>query len=1202
MSEAAEDRPKTPTGRRGSRKVAQKSPGQTDRKALSEGEATQRTSVPIVGVGASAGGVEALKEMLGAVPGDSGLAFLVVQHLDPNHDSQLASVLARHAALPVREAEDGAIIEPNTAYTIPPGCFIGLKDGHLQLVPQDPEQVPRMSIDYLFRSLAEVLQDKAICVVLSGSGADGALGLRAVRGAGGLAVVQDPDTAQFDSMPRSAIATGLADFILPPVAMAQTILDYVRHAYSREVPEGEDPATAMTEGFGEILQLLARANADFRGYKTGTLLRRIKRRMSVNKIKIFAEYAKFLRTQPEEVAKLAKEVLIAVTAFFRDPEAYEELRVRALAPLVKALADDRPVRVWVAGCSTGEEAYSIAMLLLEELQAAQKTNPLQVFASDLDGDALAFARAGVYPESITADVSSERLARFFLRHDHGFHVNRFLRDTIVFSAHNMISEPPFIRLDLITCRNVLIYLNANLQQRLISMWSFALRTEGILFLGPAETLGDNIETFEPLVKKWRIFRRTATPHHDLVEFPAIPRAFVPGETLLPGAKVLPVNTAVLAQRALVEHFGAALVMIDGKGSILYFQGNTEKYLRHPTGGPDVNLFTMARETLARRLRAAVRQALTKNEPVRIEHVPLDANASAQVNVTVKRVGESQAGTAVNLAVIFEEVGETLHMIGTAQPVSDLGEAGTMIEQLESELRAVREESLLNAAEHSAAAEELRAAHEEAVSMNEELRSTNEELETSKEELQSVNEELSTVNTELQNKNQALHEANSDLTNLLDATDIATLFLDRELRIRRFTPSATQVLNLIATDVGRPVTHISQRFRNGELASKAEQVLRTLTAVQVEVQTPEGNWYLLRVLPYRDISDRIEGVVVTFTDITPLKQARLYAESIVETVREPLLVLDAELRVLSANPAFYRFFQTSSEETVGRRLSELAEKQWNFPELRKQLEAMIPENTKLSEFEIERDFAVTGRRVLALTARRIEARSGQPTLILLAMEDVTAHRRAKQLAEAMTAEVSHRTKNGLAIVAGLLQMQVDRQAMDERSKSLVYDAISRIQAFAILYEQIQRGQVERVEIVSTLRQIAHTVRTTFSTEGAEIVVTGEPIAYSFQDCTNLVVVANELITNAIKHGAPDATGTRQIRIEVSARNGRFILSIWNYGNPVPADFDPSVQKETGLYLVQTVVNDFYSGDFDIQPHGEGTCVTVSIPEERLHGRE
>jgi len=923
--------------------------------------------------------------------------------------------------------------------------------------------------------------------------------------------------------------------------------------------------------------------------------------MSVNQIGTLAEYTQFLRSQPDEAPKLAKDILISVTSFFRDPAAYEELRELAIAPLVKALPEDQPVRVWVAGCATGEEAYSIAILVREELESAQRTNPLQVFASDLDEDALAFARAGVYPESIAADVSPERLARCFSRHEHTYRVNPDIREAIVFTSHNVVADPPLTRMDLMACRNVLIYLGTSLQQRLISLLSFALRTEGYLFLGPAESLSGDVETFETVSKKWCIFRRTSAPRREMVDFLMVPKAPALAGRLPAGATAPPVNAAALAQRALVEHFAAALVLIDSKGSVLYFQGDTDRYLRHPTGGPDLNLFTMARGQLPRRLRAAVRQALARSAPVRVEHAPLRAEGDTFVNVTVKPVGDPLAEERL-LAVVFEDVQEAASVQGAAPAVGDIGEAAAVLEQLESELRMTREQLRLTASEHMTASEELRAAHEEAISLNEELRSTNEELETSKEELQSVNEELTTL---LQERNRALNEVNSDLANLFEATDVATLFLDRELRVRRFTPSATQVLNLIPADVGRPVSHVSQRFRNGELASKAEQVLRDLTPVQTEVQTPERRWYLMRVLPYRSVDGEVEGVVITFADVTALKQAeqegqraRVYAERIVATAREPLLVLEEDLRVISANPAFYRVFRLSPEQVEGTPLPELGGGRWSVPALVEKLSAVLPTGEGFEDFEIEHEFPGVGRRVMVLSAARIEAGEEHPRLVLLAMEDITEERQRRQLAEALATEVSDRTKNDLAIVAGLLQLQAQREPPDSASARALRDAVMRIQSFAALREQVQSTQAEEIELVEALGRIADMARRALTTGEVEISLEGAPIRYPFQVVANLALLANELITNALKYGGPDETGTLRVRVTVGTEDGTLRLSVWNSGEPVAEGFDPSAAGTTGLFLVSSLAVGHYGGEFQLQPYQGGTLAQVVIPEEQL----
>jgi two-component system CheB/CheR fusion protein len=1184
------------SNRGGARRPAQQK--ESARKAL-------EAPLSVIGVGASAGGLDALRQLLEAVPPSSGLAFVVIQHLDPRHESEMASLLASYTTLRVVVAEEGAALQPDTAYTLPPGRYLTLRDGlfHLEAPPGDGSV--RMPIDVFFRSLAEDRGEEAVCIVLSGGGTDGTLGMRAVRAAGGLAIAQDPATAEADSMPRSAIATGLADLVLPPREMPEAILRYVREGPAVVTAAEGQIAPTEAEVLDDILEVLMRQRADFRGYKPATVLRRISRRMGVTRTGTLAEYLSLLRRQPEEVARLAKDLLIGVTSFFRDPGAYEELRRLVLAPLVREKAEGAPVRVWVAGCATGEEAYSLAILLLEEMSAAGRSLPIQIFASDVDSEALEFARAGVYPESIAADVSADRLARFFTRQEHGYRIAREIRDLVVFSLHNIITDPPFPRMDLVSCRNVLIYLGPKLQRRLTGLFSFSVRPGGHVFLGRSDTLAEPGAAFSQVSAKSRIYQRTDVPRHEMVHFPPMPSREAPlavaaGEIGRRGA-----DPMALAQRLLLGHFAAALVLVDRTGAIRYLHGDTGRYLRLPTGGPELNLFAIAKEGLPRRLRAAVRRAFEKNETVRIERAPVVGEEPPRfVDITVGPAGEPRQAPAL-VGVIFEDAQEAETARGAAAAREREAEDTSQVERLESELNAAREELRATTVEHEAANEELRAAHEESVSMNEELRATNEELETSKEEVQAVNEELNTLNLELKERIEQLNRTSADLANLLTATEIATIFLDREFRIRSFTPSATELFSLRPVDVGRPISDISMRFLANDLVNQAAQVLRDLTPRQQEVETPDGHWFLMRLLPYRAADGQVEGVVLTFANVTALKQAelasqwaRIYAERIVATAREPLLVLDDELRVVSANPAFYRIFHLSPEQVQGALLSELGGGRWSPPALMQKLSAAPSGREGFEGLETEHEFPEVGRRVMLVSATPIEAEQVSPGLLLVAMEDITEERRRRQLAETLTAEVNHRTKNNLSIIASLLQLQADREPPDSASAHALHDAVTRVHSFAALHEQVQSVEEEEVEVVTALRRIAEMARRSLAVGEAEVSVEGDPYRCSFQCAANLGLIANELITNALKYGAPDETGALQVRVALGTEDGSLRLSVWNSGTPIAEGFDPSAAPTTGLYLVRGLAADHYGGEFRLQPQDGGTLAQVLLPADRL----
>lgn len=970
----------------------------------------------IVGVGASAGGISALKMFFRSVPANSPMAFVVIQHLQPSHESHMPEILARETTMPVQMASEAVTVEAGHVYTIPPNKCLSIRQGVLLLADASPDGGLRMPIDYFFGALAEDRKQQSAGVVLSGTGSDGTLGLRAIRAAGGLTLAQAPEEAEFPAMPQHAIDTGMVDCVLPVSQMPERLLAYLQHPYVGEDNE-TDLFTQDAPTLEAILVLLySRAGNDFRSYKRATIGRRIERRMGINQVRSLNEYLELLRRQDAEVELLAKDMLIGVTRFFRDPEAFEELRRLVLAPLVQEKAEGSALRVWVPGCATGEEAYTVAMLLLEEIWAAKKRFSVQVFASDIDKDALVVARGGLYPAGIADDLTPERLHRFFARHDGGYAIHKTLRETLVFAAHNLLSDTPFSRMDLVTCRNVLIYLQPQAQHRAVSAFAFALRPGGCLFVGSADTIPAQEPTFVEHSRKGRIYRRTSAPTGTL--------SFVPahtGRSALPPtpapAPEMPPRLAEMAQVALLRHFAASLVLVEPGGQVLHFHGPTAKYLDHRSGKPTLNLFDMAPDWLALKLRAAIESAGQSGQTVTLPALQPESERNA-VTVTVLPIA-SRRTEGRFFAVIFEENLPASTPPHSESPVSR--EEQSALDQLQSELRATRDDLQTSIARLESANEDLTAANEEVMSMNEELQSTNEELETAKEEAQSVNEELSTVNAELQERLGELNDAHNDLANLFTATHIAMVFLDRELRLKRFAPTGMQVLPLIAGDVGRPIAHISHKFENVDLAGDARRVLEGLAPVEREVRTHSGAWYTLRIMPYRTVDDRIEGVVLLFVDVSRLKQveltlehARRFSDTIVQTIREPLLVLDSDLRVLQANGSFYRLFEQAPAQVEGQRIYDLGERQWDIPALRQALEEIIPQDRQVHDLVVEADFARLGRRSMLLNACRMSGEAGLPERILLALEDVTERLKAEESLRKLNETLEERVKERTAL--------------------------------------------------------------------------------------------------------------------------------------------------------------------------------------------
>ncbi|MGH8657872.1 MAG: chemotaxis protein CheB [Gammaproteobacteria bacterium] len=857
--------------------------------------------MPIVGIGASAGGLDGFRRFFQAMPFDSGVAFVLIQHLDPAHESLTADLLARYTRMPVFQARDRMRVQANHIYVIPPNKYLTIAGNTLRLSEPVLDHGRRMSIDFFFHALARERREKAICIILSGTGTDGTLGLRALKAEGGLAMAQSPETAQYGGMPQSAIATGLVDHVGRVEALPEKLLHYLRHAYVQGM---DTPETLVPEAPDQVRSILAvlhaRTKFDFRCYKKGTLIRRIARRMAVNQIDRLSDYLSYLREHPVEVTGLFKDLLIGVTGFFREPEAFKALE-EAIAPVVANKEHDSPVRVWMPGCASGEEVYSIAMTLIEQLQAAQKDCPLQLFATDIDQDALAEARAGVYPENIGADVAPERLRQFFNKKGHSFEVSKALRERVVFAPHNVIADPPFSKLDLVSCRNLLIYLQSEVQRKLIALFHFALNEGGCLFLGSAESIGSQDGLFVPCSKKWRIYRRIGGVHRNRLDFSIltgkVSRASRQGGE--PPLSADPVRLAKLAQQALVQAYAPASVLVNRKHEILYYSGCSGRYLKQPSGAPTDNLLERAGEGLQHRLRSALYQAAQTRTPVGVGEVRIrNGDGAGVAEVTVWPVALPEQSEDPLFLVSFRDQPEPeAPSAASERPGS---KENPLVRELEEQLTRAREELQHTREEQETYAEELRAANEEVMSVNEELRSTNEELETSKEELQSLIEELSTLNNQLQEKVSQLEASNNDLANLLVSTDIATLFLDREFRIKRYTPTTTQVLRLIAGDIGRPVSDIAHQFQDDDLVPVAGQVLERLTPHESEIRTVDGRWYQRCIRPYRTEDDRIQGVVVTFNDITVRKRS----EEVLRQARET-----AE----QANTAKTRFLAAASHD-------------------------------------------------------------------------------------------------------------------------------------------------------------------------------------------------------------------------------------------------------------------------------------------------
>jgi two-component system, chemotaxis family, CheB/CheR fusion protein len=836
---------------------------------------------PIAGIGASAGGLEALEQFLSHVPEGSGMAFVIVQHLDPTHKGIMPELLQRATGMEVFQVSDRMRVKPNRVYVIPPNKDMSILHGTLHLFEPTAPRGLRLPIDFFLRSLAEDRKERSIGVILSGMGSDGTMGLRAIKEKAGVALVQEPASARFDSMPRSAIDAGLADIVAPAEALPGKVIDYLRHA--RVIAKAERPLEEKDQSALEkvLILLRARTGHDFSLYKKTTVYRRIERRMGIHQIDRIALYVRYLRENPQEVELLFKELLIGVTSFFRDPAAWEQLQAEVIPECLSARPAGGVLRAWSAGCSTGEEAYSLAIAFKEALEQVkpEENFTLQIFATDLDRDAIDKARQGVYPANIAADVSPERLHRFFTKEGNGYRVGKEIREMVTFATQNVIMDPPFTRLDILICRNLLIYLTPELQKKLLPLFHYSLNPGGILFLGSAETISTFTDLFAPLNIKSRLFRRReCILPTEPVAFPA---SFVPAMPGVPQELTMvkpAANLQSLADQLLLQHFSPPAVLVNNKGDILYISGRTGKYLEPATGKANWNIFAMAREGLRFDLGSAFQKALRYHEAITVKGLKIGTNGGTQtVDITVQAIEEPEALRGM-VMIVFTDVATPPEKKGPGR--SRTSPAGTArVLELEQELRQLREEIQTTREEMQSSQEELKSTNEELQSTNEELQSTNEELTTSREEMQSLNEELQTVNAEQQSKMDELSRVNNDMRNLLNSTEIVTVFLDNELRVRRFTTGANKLFKLIPGDVGRSLSDIASDLLYPGMTEDAREVLRTLVFSEKQVAATDGRWFSVRIMPYRTMEDVIDGVVITFAEITAAKtlEAELRAE-------------------------------------------------------------------------------------------------------------------------------------------------------------------------------------------------------------------------------------------------------------------------------------------------------------------------------------
>ena len=1168
-----------------------------------------------------------------ALPVGSGMAFVLVQHLDPNHASMMVDLLASHTSMNVLQATDGMLIERDHFYVIPPGTYLSVSDSALHLSQPQAPHGARLPFDFLLHSLATEFGARAVCVILSGTGADGSLGLKAIKELGGFVIAQDPAEAEYDGMPRSAIATGAVDLILPAAKMPEALVKYGRQMSVKGAHDDAPPPDQSANDIFEIIELLrSKTSHNFTLYKPGTLQRRIERRRMMAGVTDNGRYLDMLRKDARELDLLAKDLLINVTSFFRDPPVYEFLAEKIIPLLERAHASNQPIRIWVAGCSTGEETYSIAMLFLEAVAKTERHVRLQVFASDVDADAVATARDGIYPESIATDVSPARLARFFTKEDHSYRVIPSLREVVVFTVQDVLADPPFSHLDLVSCRNLLIYLRPEAQEKVLLLFHFALREAGILLLGGSETVGNLSDKFEAIAKKQRIYRHIGHLRPGEVDFPiaAGSRARAFG---LQGTQAKPSQGARLgevAQGLLLQTYAPASVLINCNYEGLYYLGPTDRYLQVVSGEPSRDVLAMTREGLRNTLRAAVQQASQQNARVVLIGARMKRDG-VSVAVSIAAEPVQSDGDALVLVSFFDEPARAEKPGGTAEKAEDISRAT----ELERELDATRRELQSAIRDLELSSEEQKAINEEALSVNEEFQSTNEELVTSKEELQSLNEELTALNSQLHETLEQQRSTSSDLQNILYSSDVATLFLDGDLNIRFFTPAARTLFSLIATDIGRPLADLTPLVADAKLLDDARAVLTSVVPLRHEIEAGDGTWYIRRILPYRTNDNRIEGVVITFADISQVKAAerrveaaRAYSDSIINSIRQPLLVLDEELRIVSANDAFYRNFALAPEQAVGRHFAAASDHLGEMVGLRSFLERVRAELAAVADYEIEAELPQVGRRTLLMNARMIPEGPSGHAKILLAIDDITDRRRAAQALEAakrqaeqanlaksrFLAAASHDLRQPLQTLSLLQGILSKKVRGDPDSLKLVtrldetLGAMTGMLNTLLDINQLEAGIVRPEVTTFPVSDLLERLKAEFAYHAAARGLSWHVVPSKYfvdSDPRLLEQMIRNLLSNAVKY-----TERGGVLLGCRRRGEKLRIEVWDTGPGIPAgqlqaifeEFhqleNPARERSRGLGLGLAIVQrleDLLGHSVDVRSRpGKGSVFAVEVP--------
>jgi two-component system CheB/CheR fusion protein len=1105
----------------------------------SPSEATQAADVlpriPVVGLGASAGGIKALQKFFELLPASIGAAFVVIVHLDPEHRSELPEILASRSRMPVKQVTGTSPLNRDCIYVIPPDRQLRISDDEISAVPFEEPRGQRAPIDHFFRSLAEQHGD-GFAIILSGAGCDGTQGVKAVKAAGGIVLVQDPEEAEYPSMPRSAIATEMADFVLPISALVTSLIDLMKTKQQLVLAQQGDDDEQLRR---VLAHLRVRTGHDFSHYKRSTVMRRVLRRMQVARRESIEDYFVFLRENADESQELLADLLISVTTFFRDPKAFEALAKHAIANVVNK-PPGQMVRIWVAGCATGEEAYSIAILLLEEAARHELRPEMQILASDLDTKALAIAREGCYPATIEVDVSEERLRRFFTRDGDQYRVKREIRDIVLFANHSLLKDPPFSRLDIISCRNVLIYLDRELQSQVLATLHYGLNPNGFLLLGSSESAEHPDGLFRTIDRDMRLYQSTGRSSQHMLALPrlsGLPLSMDPAYRPIAPPKS---SGALEAHRDALERAAPPSILVDDRHRVLHISETAGRYLLPSAGPLSTDVIDLVRPELRFELRTALHRALERNEASLSEPIMVGFNGSARrILLQVKNVADSDQDKGRRAIILFVE-GE--HRPAAAAVAAPEGEG--VVQRLEQQLRVMQGQLRTTREESEAANEELRAANEELQSVNEEYRSTAEELETSKEELQSINEELQTVNSELKLKLETVSRANSDLQNLMAATDFATLFVDAGLRIKRFTPKLTELFSITLNDVGRPITDFAHKLNYDGFSEDAKLVLKNLMPVEREIRGREGGWFHVRFRPYRTVDDKIDGVVATFLDVTDRRQMEdalrhsgemLRQESrLVELSRAPIFVWDSNGTIVQWNRGSEELYGYSRAEAIGKEKQTLLKTTVPGSTLQTVKDALFQDGTWRGELHQK---TKDGRNLIVESHIELVS-EGDPRFVLESTRDITASKALEERQRLLLRELAHRVKNTLAVVQSMVH-QTWRAAPGK--DDFIQRLDGRIVTLARSHDLLLQSEWRGAELHGL---VEHQMGAYLSEEPPRVRVDGVPVTLPPDLAMPFGMVLHELTTNAAKYGSLSGNkGEVHLNWEISGNKPCVLKVIW-----------------------------------------------------------